>query len=867
MKCRFFSFFLVLFGLFFAINASSQQVANTYFLENSPLRHHFNPAFQPVNSFYIGLPAISNIQFGYQADFPTLKDAGFTRGTYFNTETDLTQLLNAFKQNSDFSGFARLNLFDMGFRYNDNYWTFSLTTKIKSDAGIPRGVAGLALEGLSLSDGFSADYSLLDFSLNAYTEASLGYSRLFSEKFSAGLKLKLLYGNARFAATTTNSAISLNGQQMTANAAVSIQNSSPFIFNNLFDISGPSGLFSYLRPQGLGAALDLGFSYQPVSFLNIAMSVNDLGVMRWMNRKAIDYQLNFQFSDADATNWLGSHPGFTAVPSDSLTSLMYNSITSVESDLPYIQEFMMPTVNASAEIGFMKNRLSLGVLSRTTLRNNKILEELTASINVRPLNWFDFSVSYALLNGNMSNIGVGANLHAGFINFFLSADYVPLQYLKIDSKQISTSLPAFPIPVGFNTPGTNISVGINFVFGTRQDADNDGISDRFDRCPYTPSGVRVDRRGCPLDSDNDGVPDYLDTCPNTPEDAIGFVGQDGCMLDLDGDGVPDYLDKCPDSPRGAINHVDDKGCLKDSDADGVFDYKDECSDTPLGIEVDTFGCPIDADGDGVADYLDLCPDTPHAARGFVDQNGCPVDSDDDGVPDYLDLCPDTPLTARGFVDINGCLVDADDDGVPDFLDNCLNTPFAARGSVDSRGCSKDTDGDGVPDYLDQCPSVPGKTENMGCPEVRTEHKSLLLRAIQGVKFDRDSLMLMPSSFEVLDQIASLLKDNPMYQLEIQGHTDNQPRKQSLIRRGVTLRFKAEMPVPQQDAIIKEQISEEYAKQVQQFLYLRGVDVSRMVIKPMSDSKPVAGNNTEAGRLRNCRVELYIFFKEVRMEKK
>lgn len=58
------------------------------------------------------------------------------------------------------------------------------------------------------------------------------------------------------------------------------------------------------------------------------------------------------------------------------------------------------------------------------------------------------------------------------------------------------------------------------------DGDNDGVTDRLDKCPNTPAGVSVDKHGCPLDSDKDGVPDYLDKCPDTPAGVT--VGRHGC---------------------------------------------------------------------------------------------------------------------------------------------------------------------------------------------------------------------------------------------------------------------------------------------------------------------------------------------------
>jgi len=137
-------------------------------------------------------------------------------------------------------------------------------------------------------------------------------------------------------------------------------------------------------------------------------------------------------------------------------------------------------------------------------------------------------------------------------------------------------------------------LGLSFYFGGPKqpvakpvlDSDHDGVTDDFDKCPNTPTGVKVDLNGCPLDTDKDGVLDYLDKCPGT---LIGVkVDQDGCPLDTDKDGVADYLDKCPG--------------------------------TPLGVKVDADGCPLDTDKDGVPDYLDKCPGTPAGVK--VDQNGC-----------------------------------------------------------------------------------------------------------------------------------------------------------------------------------------------------------------------------------------------------
>jgi len=48
------------------------------------------------------------------------------------------------------------------------------------------------------------------------------------------------------------------------------------------------------------------------------------------------------------------------------------------------------------------------------------------------------------------------------------------------------------------------------------DADGDGVTDQFDKCPGTPAGVAVDTHGCPMDTDGDGVPDDRDKELITP---------------------------------------------------------------------------------------------------------------------------------------------------------------------------------------------------------------------------------------------------------------------------------------------------------------------------------------------------------------
>ena len=260
------------------------------------------------------------------------------------------------------------------------------------------------------------------------------------------------------------------------------------------------------------------------------------------------------------------------------------------------------------------------------------------------------------------------------------------------------------------------------------------------------------------------------------------------------------------------------------------DKRDLCLDTPPAVQVDKDGCPIDSDKDGVPDYLDKSPNTPAGVK--VDAEGRPIDTDKDGVPDYLDKCADTPAGIK--VDANGCPVDSDNDGVPDYLDKSPNTPAGVK--VDAEGRPIDTDKDGVPDYLDKCPEEFGIAENKGCPEVKEETKKVFTKALQGIQFEAGKDVIKKTSYPILDMIADIMKLNPAYSLEINGHSDSQG-----------------------DDYKNLVLSQQRADAVKLYLVGKGINEDRMTSKGYGETMPVADNSTAAGRAKNRRVEFKVVF--------
>lgn len=231
---------------------------------------------------------------------------------------------------------------------------------------------------------------------------------------------------------------------------------------------------------------------------------------------------------------------------------------------------------------------------------------------------------------------------------------------------------------------------------------------------------------------------------------------------------------------------DTKKVLEGADSQRAYYYLD-------GISVNLHP-EEDRDGDGVPDKDDLCPDTP----GLASLQGCP-DKDGDGIPDHLDACPDV----AGPAEFNGC---------------------------------PDTDGDGVPDNLDRCPKVAGPASNHGCPEITEKAKKLFEKALTGIQFETGSAKIKASSNNILNQVVEVMNENPSYDLEIHGHTDNTGNADKNLK-----------------------LSEDRAASVRTYLENKGISADRMKSFGHGITQPIADNSTAAGRAQNRRVEFKVTF--------
>jgi outer membrane protein OmpA-like peptidoglycan-associated protein len=148
----------------------------------------------------------------------------------------------------------------------------------------------------------------------------------------------------------------------------------------------------------------------------------------------------------------------------------------------------------------------------------------------------------------------------------------------------------------------------------------------------------------------------------------------------------------------------------------------------------------------------------------------------------------------------------------------------------------DRDGDGIPDAVDRCPDVKGTADDYGCPYKKVVIRKDKLELKEKLYFEWNKAVLQDVSYGVLDEVAQALQDNKGFRVQVQGHASSEGGDER-----------------------NQQLSEQRAEAVLDYLASRGVAKDRLTSKGFSSSVPAGTNTTEAGREKNRRVEFVVYF--------
>ena len=165
---------------------------------------------------------------------------------------------------------------------------------------------------------------------------------------------------------------------------------------------------------------------------------------------------------------------------------------------------------------------------------------------------------------------------------------------------------------------------------------------------------------------------------------------------------------------------------------------------------------------------------------------------------------------------------ADDTAMKKFV----KAVFYDEAAAPADPCALDDDGDGVGNCKDTCPGTAAglAVDASGCP--------IPMVVKLKVNFDFDKSDIKPQYHQELADFAAFMKQYPGVSVEIDGHTDAKGSDE-----------------------YNKKLSQRRANSVREYLVKKlGMDGAKITAIGFGESKPVASNDTDAGRAENRRIE-------------
>ena len=106
--------------------------------------------------------------------------------------------------------------------------------------------------------------------------------------------------------------------------------------------------------------------------------------------------------------------------------------------------------------------------------------------------------------------------------------------------------------------------------------------------------------------------------------------------------------------------------------------------------------------------------------------------------------------------------------------------------------------------------------------------------LNNILFERSTANFLKISLPELENLKTVLLENPTVRILVEGHTDNVG-----------------------DAVLNFKLSEKRAKVVKDYLVSKNIAKNRISVKGFGGTKPAFSNTTESNRKKNRRVEIVI----------
>ena len=471
---------LTIFATHIGLAQQSGQIGAFDFLPQSVSA---NPALRPVGRVNIGIPALSQIYFEHGNNWFKPNEYLVTDGNGTAT-LDAEQILASIDESAYTGQSLGFELLHVGLRFGKHYVHARVAERVQVGITIPKDIFYLGVYGNAGTHKFennTVNLSGLDVDMIHFREYAVGYNIKYNDKWHFGITAKYLYGMERI--QTEHSSLRLRTDPLTYD----MQTSGSFVVNT----AGVYGAASdekegvqedaktyLLGLKNTGFGGDLGLVYKPIEKLQIEVSANDIGFIKWRSDVATYGTENaeFAYNGIDLTDFIFTEGSdFNDAFQDKLDTLL--------DDLENAYQFERTEKEFSTGLnGYMRYGASYELLTSEKFPG-KAWASVFHGIGESEVP-FSFSVGYNqklwkvvqagvhyTKNTNFSGaIGAGLSLNAGPFQIYCLAENLRFSNLtKItvvdqDNPQDESSFVYFT-----NPQDVRLNVGINLTFGMKKD--------------------------------------------------------------------------------------------------------------------------------------------------------------------------------------------------------------------------------------------------------------------------------------------------------------------------------------------------------------------------------------------------------------
>lgn len=471
---------LIIAALLVSFTAGAQALKSSYFIDNSLNRNKMNPAFAPRTN-YFQIPAVGNLSAGVLSnlDIPAfLYPMDGELVTFLHGDVSAERFERALANHPYVDAEAAVNLVNFGFyTKKKSFWTFDLGVKAGVDIDLPADLF-LFLKKGSGTSGQSFNIANVNAYATASVQASVGYSRNIMDGLRVGAK-------ARVIAPVAYAAVNLENVRLTTGKDKWTIDTEGYAHAALqgLDIDLPEDdmvpevgfdLDRMLQDKvlaGLGYSLDIGAEYAlelPGKFFDrilLSAAVTDLGLVRYSKDAVHSY------STRGSLDWVGFQDvgmGDLMDFTESIDDFVANAegLLNLTEEAPSsLVRSTMPSIYLGAELPFLWDKMSAGLLYSGRFSHSYYRNELTASLNITPVKWFALGLSYSFLNTAETVGGIIEFTPKKGTGFYLGFDYLPVTYTSAPMIMDESRLPQFLKNMGFTGMPLPLSMRLNVQFG------------------------------------------------------------------------------------------------------------------------------------------------------------------------------------------------------------------------------------------------------------------------------------------------------------------------------------------------------------------------------------------------------------------